>query len=78
VSGNNFITNPGGSGSRGKGRDFSSAPAVQQKSRDSVADRSTKDAAAGGLLPLVQAGPAHNAGVGSIGNGQKPFRLGGG
>lgn len=78
MAGNNFLTNPGGSRAPGKGRRFDDQQAPPQQSRETVADRSTKDAAAGDLVPKVQANPAVDVGVGSIGNGQKPYRLGGG
>jgi hypothetical protein len=75
MAGNNFITNPGGSGSRGTGRSFVGQPSPSQTARDGVADRDNATAPAGGLVPKVQ---ASSGGVGSIGNGAKPFRLGGG
>lgn len=77
VAGNNFITNPGGSGSGGKGRRFDDQKAAPQKPRESSADRNGSDAAPGGLVPKVQAAPGKDVGVGSIGNGAKPFRIGG-
>lgn len=78
MSGNNFLTNPSGSGVSGRGRDFTKETGPSQTPRESVADRSTDDAAAGGLIPKVEAGPNHDVGVGSVGNAAKPFRLGGG
>jgi hypothetical protein len=77
VAGNNFLTNPRGSGATSGGRRFDNQVAAPQAKRESVADRNSTDAASGGLLPLVQAGPNHDVGVGSIGNGAKPFRVGG-
>lgn len=75
VAGNNFITNPGGSGARGTGRRFDNQQAAPQRPRESTADRDGSSAAGGGLIPKVEAGPNHDAGVGSVGNGAKPFRV---
>lgn len=78
MAGNNFLTNPSGGGGSGRGRDFLREPVPSQSPRESGADRSTDDAASGGLVPKVQAAPGPDVGAGSIGNGAKPFRLGGG
>lgn len=78
VPGNNFITNPTGNSPNRRGRDFSSESVPSQSPRENGADRSTGDAAPGGLVPHVQAPPTRPTGVGSIGNGTKPYRLGGG
>lgn len=85
VPGNNFLTNPGGSRSGGGGTNFLTSPGGRSQganpvagSREAVADRSTDDAAPGGLIPKIQASPGVGVGVGSIGNSQKSHRLGGG
>jgi hypothetical protein len=77
MPGNNFLTNPRGSAASGSGRRFDDQQPPPQGAREAGADRSTDDAAAGGLIPKVQASPGPDVGVGSIGNGAKPFRLGG-
>ena len=67
-----FVRNPAGGGGGGtKPRDLTRIQTDAQKAAGQ-GDRSTMDAAAGGLLPL-QDNPA--AGVGSIGNNAKPFTL---
>lgn len=76
MAGNNFLTNPGGGASSGRGRDFTREVGPSQSPRESGADRSSDDAAAGGLVPKVEAMPGPDVGVGSIGNSAKPFRLG--
>lgn len=80
MAGNNFLTNPGGSGSRGTGRRFDNQQGASQTARESVADRDTNSAVAGDLVPKVEAVPlpGKDIGVGSIGNAQKPYRIGGG
>lgn len=79
VPGNNFLTNPGGSGSRGTGRAFHDQQGAAQSPREAVADRDESTAAPGGLIPKVEATPTpgKDIGVGSIGNGNKPYRVGG-
>lgn len=70
-----FTRNPAGGGSGGgaKPRDLTKGQAAPQRPAGQ-GDRSTADAAPGGLLPL-QDRPA--AGVGSLGNGKRPFTVGG-
>ena len=77
MAGNNFLTNPGGSGKSGTGRTFHDQQAAPQRPRETDADRDQQTAAAGDLVPKVQAAPHHDVGVGSIANGAKPYRLGG-
>lgn len=66
--------------------DFTKSPGgktavpAQPAYSDAGADLSTLDAAPGGRIPLMNAvpGPEKDIGVGSIGNGDKPFKLDGG
>lgn len=77
MAGNNFISNPGGSGSRGTGRRFDNQQAAPQRPREATADIDTDTAVPGGLVPKADpvATPGKDIGVGSVGNGQKPFTL---
>lgn len=71
-----LLRNPGGNPASGvKPRDFADQSRAQGYGS---APYSTADAARDGLIPVVVP-PANRAGgVGSAGNGNKPFRLGGG
>lgn len=64
-------SNPGGSGKSGTSRRFDDQQAAPQKP---VSTRS-QDSINGDLIPKPQASTT-DAGVGSVGNGNKPFKLG--
>jgi hypothetical protein len=74
MPGNNFITNPGGNTSGPKHLpDPTVTNRVQPKAKPDV---NPNDAAAGGLLPNGKPPAARPGGVGTIGNGVKPFKVG--
>ncbi len=76
MAGNNFITNPQGSRASSSGRRFDNQVSAPQTPREAVADRSTKDAAGGSLVPMQNGVPREGGmGVGSIGNATKPYRV---
>lgn len=76
VAGNNFLTNPGGGGRSGRGRTFHDQKPAPQQPRERAADRNMQDAAPGTLVPMPNAKPDADVGVGSVGNPAKPYRLG--
>ena len=80
VAGNNFLINPGGSGMTGTGRRFDNQQAKPQKLYEADSDINRQDAAPGDLIPKADAParPDSDVGVGSIGDGRKPFTLNGG
>jgi hypothetical protein len=76
MSGNNFITNPGGTPSGPR-----TLPDMVNNSRPqpkAKPDINTQDAAPGGVLPAAAPPNTRPGGVGTVGNSAKPFRLGGG
>lgn len=79
VSGNNFVTNPSGSGNRGKGPGVISVSRTQQKKDDY--DLSPAEIPEGGLLPFMDPpdDPGNPIGERPPGGGssRKPFKLGG-
>jgi hypothetical protein len=77
VPGNDFVSNPGGSGTSRKGRTFHDQQPAPQRKYEQTADLNNDQTAPGGRVPMVQSPPGPDVGVGSIGNGAKPFRLGG-
>lgn len=76
ANGNDFARNPGGNPS-GPSR----LPDLINNSRQQSPHKpgfNTSDAAPGGLIPNAAPPANRRGGVGTPGNGQKPFRVGGG
>jgi len=74
---NNFVQNPKGNNSGSKPRDFVDASRPQQAAGPRT---NPQDAAAGPSTAAEAASPppTRQGGTGTVGNGNKPFRLGGG
>jgi len=75
MAGNNFLTNPGGSRSGGTPpREFQDI----SRSQPSAGQRTNTSDAAPGPNTAAQVANRPAAGVGSVGNAARPFRVGGG
>jgi hypothetical protein len=74
-SGNNFITNPGGTPSSTHGTDPTVYNRPQPKARPDI---NTQDAAPGGAIPQAAPPASRPGGVGTIGNPARPYKLSGG
>lgn len=74
MAGNNFLTNPGGSRPGGAPpRDFQDA----HRAQPNAGQRTNTSDAAPGPETAAQVANRPGAGVGSVGNAARPFRLGG-
>ncbi len=75
AQGNNFLTNPRGNPAAGPTPpDFLDA---SRPTRAAGQRTNSSDAAPGGLIPKAPPSPAQPGGVGTVGNPNKPYRLGG-
>lgn len=70
MAGNNFVTNPRGTPSNVKIPDLLNTSRVQPKAEQTQTTTA-------GVLPLVAPPANRPGGVGTPGNGSKPFKLGG-
>lgn len=81
VAGNNFITNPRGSGGGAAPRNFIDASRTQTRATPEARGVNSKDAAPGPVTAAEVANntndPGNPVGVGTIGNSAVPFKLGG-
>lgn len=70
---NDFTRNPAGTGARQAGTDFSK----QSRQQQAAGQRTNTADAAPGPATAAEVANRPGAGVGSIGNGARPFKLGG-
>jgi hypothetical protein len=74
MAGNDFGANPGGTRTAAKlSGDLINNSRAQSKAKP---DHNTQDAAPGGLIPQAAPPATRPGGVGSLGNGAKPYKLG--
>ncbi len=82
MAGNDFVKNPGGSGGNPtRPRDFLRTGKAQSMATPEGRDINSSDAAPGAPTAAQEATPGpysgQDAGVGTIGNAARPYRLGG-
>lgn len=76
-AGNDFVRNPAGTASKEGGRDFSKEDRGSNSPKPGDLPGLNKEGAPSQMIPKVDAFPSiPGTGAGSIGNGQKPFKIG--